>query len=146
MGVSIDQYRTFIGMFNFLKYALCGGLLHRESLWYFLIFHTILLFRVSRPYIRYVWRYLLYFKEYILDHLTFLSVYAMLILLKSWDIETNPGLVSTEQKSFSIYHWNLNSVCVDNFTKLALIEAYLSVNKFYLVCLCDNVLRFTHFR
>ena len=58
------------------------------------------------------------------------------------EIRPNPGPVSTTQKSFSICicHWNLNSVWVDHFTKLTLIEAYLSVNKFDLVCLSETFL------
>ena len=44
------------------------------------------------------------------------------------NIETNPG---PERTNFQfICHWNLNSECVDDFTKLAQIEVYLSLYKF----------------
>ena len=48
----------------------------------------------------------------------------------SGDIEKNPGLKKDFSQTFSIGHWNLNNLVAHNFTKLALVKAYLSVESF----------------
>ena len=45
----------------------------------------------------------------------------------SRDIEKNPGPKKDFSQTFSIGHWNLNSLVAHNFTKVALLKAYLSV-------------------
>ena len=41
---------------------------------------------------------------------------------------------------FSIGHWNLNSLVAHNFTKVALLKAYLSVRKFDVFCISETYL------
>ena len=138
MGVSISQYRACIGMFNCLKCILCCGA-HSASFWYIFRSHIKILLSVSRTYLNLMWSLFLYFMTQCMCIQTFYCIYAMLVLLTSWDIETNPGPVSTTQKSFSICNWNLNTVWLDNFIKLTLIEAYLSVSwtqPFQMMILC----------
>ena len=60
--------------------------------------------------------------------------------MKSWDIETNPGPVSSQTNSLSICHWNLNSIWVDNFTKLDQLVVFLSLYKYDIVCLSETFL------
>ena len=50
--------------------------------------------------------------------------------MQSWDIETNPGPGNVKRKYLTICHWNLNSVWVEDFAKLAQISAFLNVHKF----------------
>jgi len=40
----------------------------------------------------------------------------------------------------SVCQWNLNSVWVDNFSKITQISAYLNVHKFDIFCLCETFL------
>ena len=58
------------------------------------------------------------------------------------DIEVYPGPKrnSCRRQSFSICHWNLNSLIAQSFAKVSLLTAYLSVNKFDIVCLSEYFL------
>ena len=47
----------------------------------------------------------------------------------SGDIEKNPGPLKDFSQTFSIGHWNLNSLSAHNFTKVALLKAYLSAQR-----------------
>ena len=58
----------------------------------------------------------------------------------SGDIGPNPGPKLNFSQSFSICHWNLNSVSGYNFIKVSLIRAYISVNKFEVICLLETFL------
>ena len=60
----------------------------------------------------------------------------------SEDVELNlgPKRNSCQSQSFSICHWNLNSLIAHSFAKVSLLAAYLSVNKFYVVCLSETFL------
>ena len=60
----------------------------------------------------------------------------------SGDVEVNPGPKrnSCQSQSFSICHWNLNSLIAHSFTKVSLLTSYLSVNKFDIVCLSETFL------
>ena len=48
----------------------------------------------------------------------------------SGDLEKNPGPKKDFFQTFSIDQWNLNSLVAHNFTKVALLKAYLSVQRF----------------
>ena len=58
------------------------------------------------------------------------------------DIEVYPGRKrnSCRRQRFSICHWNLNSLIAQSFAKVSLLTAYLSVNKFDIVCLSETFL------
>ena len=60
----------------------------------------------------------------------------------SEDVELNlgPKCNSCQSQSFSICHWNLNSLIAHSFAKVSLLTAYLSVNKFDIVCLSETFL------
>ena len=72
--------------------------------------------------------------------LVYLHWYTISILLLSGDIETNPGPVSSNLELLSICHWNLNSIAAENFVKLPLLEAYVTANKFDIICLSETFL------
>ena len=83
--------------------------------------------------------------------LVYLHWYTISILLLSGDIETNPGPVSSNLESLSICHWNLNSIAAENFVKVPaenfvkvpLLEAYVTANKFDIICLSETFLNST---
>ena len=49
-------------------------------------------------------------------------------------------LVRERDNTLSICHWNLNSVWVDDFSKIAQIFAFLNVHKFDIFCLSETFL------
>ena len=58
----------------------------------------------------------------------------------SGDIEENQGPQSKSCNSLFICHWNLNSIPAHNFIKLSLLRAYISINKFDIICLSKTYL------
>ena len=58
----------------------------------------------------------------------------------SGDGEKNQGSKSYSVQYLTICHWNLNSIAAHNFTKIALLKAYLSVHKMDIVCLSETFL------
>ena len=58
----------------------------------------------------------------------------------SGDVEKNPGPKSYSAQYLTICHWNLNSIAAHNFTKIALLKAYLLVHKMDIVCLSETFL------
>ena len=56
--------------------------------------------------------------------------YCKCLLQLSSDIELNSGPKPISCKSFSICHWNLNSITSHNFIKVSLLTAYKSILKF----------------
>ena len=66
-------------------------------------------------------------------------LYILLIIL-SGDVELNPGPKRKAAQTLSICHWNLNSICAQNFRKLSLLRAYVSVYKFDIICLSETYL------
>ena len=57
----------------------------------------------------------------------------------SGDIEKNRGPLKDFSETFSISHWNLNSLSAHNFTKAALLKVYLSVQRFDIFCISEDV-------
>ena len=66
--------------------------------------------------------------------------YCKCLLRLSGDIELNPGPKPKSCKSFSICHWNLNSITSHNFIKVSLLTAYNSIHKFDILCLSETYL------
>ena len=55
---------------------------------------------------------------------------SLTIIRLSGDIEENPGPKRNSNQSFSICHWNLNSITADNYLKVSLLRAYISLQYF----------------
>ena len=55
-------------------------------------------------------------------------------------IEKNSGPLKDFSQTFSIGHWNLNSLAAHNFTKVELFKAYLSVQRFDIFCISETYL------
>ena len=49
----------------------------------------------------------------------------------SGDIELNLWPKQKQDQSFSVYHWNLNSIPAQNFQKLELLQGYISNKKVF---------------
>ena len=58
----------------------------------------------------------------------------LIISNRSVDIEKNSGPKPYSCESFSICHWNLNSILAPNFLKLSLLRAYITVHEFDVIC------------
>ena len=83
----------------------------------------------------YCWHY---FESTFIFLLTF--AYILIILQCHRYIEPNPGPRKLKTHSFSVCHWNLNSLPAHNFLNLTQLEAYNSVYKYGFICLSETYL------
>ena len=58
----------------------------------------------------------------------------------SGGIEENPGPNRNSNQSFSICHWNLNSITAHSYLKISLLRAYISLHNFDVVCISETYL------
>ena len=58
-----------------------------------------------------------------------------LAIISSDDVKMNPGPMLHSCHTFSMCHWNLNSLPAHNFIKVSLFQAYVIINKFDIICL-----------
>ena len=63
----------------------------------------------------------------------------MLVVL-SGDVEVNPRSKNSVNECLSICHWNLNSISTYDCSKLFLLNAFISVHKFDIICLSETYL------
>ena len=64
----------------------------------------------------------------------------LILTKRSGDIEQNSGPKPNSCQSFSICHWNFNSISADNFIKLSLLRPYIAIQKFDVFCLSETSL------
>ena len=76
----------------------------------------------------------IYFSKY-LGHIY--TNFLLSILLLSGDVEMNPGRKLISKESFSICHWNFNSITANNYTEVLLLKAYIAVHKFHIIQACQ---------
>ena len=69
--------------------------------------------------------------------------YFFRLLELSGDIEFNPGPKPDSSQSFSICHWNPNSMSAHNYSKISLLTAYISIHDFDVICLSETYLTST---
>ena len=62
----------------------------------------------------------------------------VLVLLRSGDVETNPGPKKSSVIKFC--HWNLNGLAAHDFLKVSLIEAFITTHNFDIICLSETFL------
>ena len=60
------------------------------------------------------------------------------LLLKSGDIESNPG--PRKSSTLKFCHWNLNGLAAHEFIKLSFLEGYINVNDIDIICLSETFL------
>ena len=58
--------------------------------------------------------------------LSFVAHFMVLLLLRSGDIEKNPG--PKKSSVFNFCHWNLNSLAAHDFVEITLIEAFITTH------------------
>ena len=68
--------------------------------------------------------------------------YFKCLLQLSGDIKLNPGHKPNSCRSFSICHWNLNSITSHSFIKVSLLTTYNSIHKFDIFCLSETYINF----
>ena len=61
-------------------------------------------------------------------------------LILSNDIVVIPGPKLDSSQSFTICHWNLDSIAPHNFSKINLLKTYLTIHKTDIVCLSETYL------
>ena len=123
MTVNLAQWRAIIGIFNCRSSATCCHVCNLTQ-------NFVSLFEV-----------LLYCWHYFESAFIILSalVYILIILRCHGDIELNPGPRKLKN-TFSVCHWNLNSLSAHNFSKLTQLKAYISVYKYDFICLSETYL------
>ena len=62
------------------------------------------------------------------------------LLMLCGDIESNPGPRPNSGLSFSICHWNLNSIVAHNFCKIPPLRAYNAIYNYDIICLSETYL------
>ena len=67
-------------------------------------------------------------------------VFQKIVLKLSGDIEENPGPKPSSSQSFSICHWNLNSISAHNYIKLSILTSNVSTHKFDVICISETYL------
>ena len=67
-------------------------------------------------------------------------LYRIFLVLLSGNVEINPGPRRSTDETFSICHWNLNSLPAYHYNKLFLLRAYTAVYKFDVICLPETYL------
>ena len=60
------------------------------------------------------------------------------LLMLCRDIKLNPGQRPYSGQSFSICHWNLNSIAAHNFSKISLLRAYNAIHNYDIIYLSDT--------
>ena len=154
MPVNVSQWRMEIGNFNnSISNSLCDyvsylskSLMVIACLLYAVLFKHIVnwtlvlaifnaFFRTRVNIINIYLGRILYWK--ILSSFMSNIWYCECLLQLTGDIELNPGPKPNSCKSFSIYHWNLNSIHSHNFIMLT---AHNSIRKFDIICLSETYL------
>ena len=69
-----------------------------------------------------------------------MSFFFNILVSLSGHVEVNPGPIRKPNEALSICHWNLNSISADNFAKLHLLKAYVTVHKFDIIYLSETYL------
>ena len=64
-------------------------------------------------------------------------LYSLLLIL-SGDAEINPGPLSNFNECFLICYWTLSSISVHEYSKLFLLQTYIMLHKFDIMCLPET--------
>ena len=125
MEISVFQWRVVTGIFNFRTLKTIKVFANNPTKILFTLFEALF----------FLWHY---FEKVCFSLLTLLYIF---ILLKCHgDIELNPGPRKLKSSSLSVCHWNLNSLCAHNFSKLTQLKAYNSLYKYDFICLSETYL------
>ena len=125
MGISVFQWRVVTGIFNCRKLGTTKDFSKNSTKVLFIMFEVLF----------FLWHC---FENVCLSLLTLL--YIFIFLKCHGDIELNPGPRKLKTSSLSVCHWNLNSLCAHNFSKLTHLKAYNSLYKYDFICLSETYL------
>ena len=161
MPVSLNQYRETVGMFNNIfvskrcirpSICYCRKMQSCEFGLTMILFILLHAFPILIGFLKKIARQIMLMvhinKKFMISCLClFLScsnvrhiwLFPRLMHL-SGEIEKNPGPKKDFSQTFSIGNWNLNSLVAHNFTKIALLKAYLSVQRFDIFCISETYL------
>ena len=158
MPVSVDQWRGKVGNFNnrvapnllLCTYDICSAYRKLISVMCSLILASVIMFvqtiinlLLLKNYYKFhsfrVRNVLISFL-YLIIWCDFAAWFRLFLILLSGDIETNPGPNPIFGQSFSICHWNLNSISAHNYTNISLLTAYVLVHSFDIICLFEAYL------
>ena len=85
------------------------------------------------------------FAKFIVQYFLFFQIcifvpFVRLALLKSGDIEINPGPEISCNQNLSLCHWNLNGIAANDFVKISLLAAFNAVHTFNIICVSETFL------
>ena len=133
LGVILDQYRACIGLFNSFRVIKCSDFFRASFFHYCLKF---IMFSISQIFKHFSFSSV---NSAAAEFQFFYMLYSYCIIMQSWDIEANPG-PGGWRSSLSVCHWNLNSIWVEDFSKLSQISAFLNIHQFDIFCLTETFL------
>ena len=73
----------------------------------------------------------------------YIMVFINLILLCG-DIERNAGPKTNPNDNISVCHWNVNSIPSHSFQKIAVLESFVAMHKFDIICISETFLSNTY--
>ena len=68
----------------------------------------------------------------------------MNLLLQCGDIEENSGLKTKPNDNLFVCHWNVNSITSYNFQKTAVLNSFVAMHKFDIICMSKTFLNNTY--
>ena len=60
------------------------------------------------------------------------------LILLCGDIKENMGPKTKPNDNLSVCHWNVNSLPSHNFQKIAVLESFVAMHKFDIICISEN--------
>ena len=78
---------------------------------------------------------------------SFFGFYTMVFInfiLLCGDIEENTGSKTKPNDNLSVCHWNVNSIPSHNFQKIAVLESFVAMHKFDIICISETFLSNTY--
>ena len=159
--MNLQQYRGAVGALNsrFNYFNIRNSVFNRNpnvsliaSVYFAILIHfctslpvvsfcLIVLFRKNNETINLLANKILFI--YMLSIYLFHVWLCLIFTKRSGDIEQNPGPKPSSCQSFSICHWNLNSISAHNLIKLSLLRPYITIHKFDVVSLSETYLNST---
>lgn len=70
--------------------------------------------------------------------ISYITIFNETLLLRSGDIELNPGPKKLSNLTF--FHWNLNGIAAHDFVKMTLIHSYVALHHTDIICLSETFL------
>ena len=66
------------------------------------------------------------------------------LILLCGGIEQNPGPKTKPNDNLSVSHWNVNSIPSNSFQKIAILESFVAIHKFDIICISETFLNNTY--